>query len=196
MAQNIEIKAFAIDFSKQSEIAKSLSGGEPEIIQQEDIFFNVPAGRLKLRVFSPARSELIFYQRPDQQGPKISQYEISKSDDPNGMKSILKKAFGIRNTVVKTRYLYMSGRTRIHFDKVDSLGEFIELEVVLSDSERLEDGEQEAQILMDQLGIETDHLIEAAYIDLLDSQDPPDAEAAPVTLNNGATLSRQTSWGR
>ncbi len=64
----------------------------------------------------------------------------------------------------------MSGRTRIHFDKVDSLGEFIELEVVLSDSDGLEEGEKEAQILMNQLGIEIDHLIEAAYIDLLDPQ--------------------------
>jgi predicted adenylyl cyclase CyaB len=170
MAQNVEIKALAVDFLKQSEIAKSLSGGEPEIIQQEDIFFNISAGRLKLRVFSPDRCELIFYQRPNQKGPKLCQYEISKSDDPNGMKSILKKAFGIRNIVVKTRYLYMSGRTRIHFDKVDSLGEFIELEVVLSDSERSVDGEKEAQILMNQLGVETNHLIEAAYIDLLESQ--------------------------
>ena len=100
MAQNVEIKAFAVDFSKQSEIAMSLSGGEPEIIQQEDIFFNVSAGRLKLRVLSPDRCELIFYQRPDQQGPSVCQYELSRSDDPNGMKSLLTKALGVRNTVV------------------------------------------------------------------------------------------------
>jgi predicted adenylyl cyclase CyaB len=170
MAQNVEIKSRAVDFSKQNEIAKSISGGEPEIIQQEDIFFNVSAGRLKLRVFSPDRCELIFYERPSQKGPKVSQYEISKSDDPNGMKSILEKALGIRDIVIKTRYLYMSGRTRIHFDKVDSLGEFIELEVVLSGSDRLEGGEKEAQILMDRLGIKTDHLINLAYVDLLDSR--------------------------
>jgi predicted adenylyl cyclase CyaB len=170
MAQNVEIKAWATDFSRQIGIAESLSGGDPEVIQQEDIFFNVPVGRLKLRVFSPDRSELIFYRRPDTEGPKVSQYEISRSGDPDGMKSILGKAFGIRGTVVKTRYLYMSGRTRLHFDKVDSLGEFIELEVVLSDSDQTEDGEKEAQILMDQLGIESDHLIDVAYIDLLDSQ--------------------------
>ncbi len=169
MAQNVEIKARAVDFLKQSEIAKSLSGGEPEIIQQEDVFFNVSAGRLKLRVFSPDRCELIYYQRPDRQGPSVCQYELSRSDDPNGMKSLLKKALGVRNTVVKTRYLYMSGRTRIHFDQVESLGEFIELEVVLADSDPLVDGENEAQALMDQLGIETGHLVEAAYVDLLET---------------------------
>ena len=170
MAQNLEIKARSLDFRRQSEIAKSLSGGEPEVIHQEDIFFNASTGRLKLRVFSPDSAELIFYNRPDQQGPKISQYKISKTNDPEGIKNILISAYGIRNTVVKIRNLYIIGRTRIHFDKVESLGEFIELEVVLSDSEQLPDGEKEAQELMDQLGIIPEHLIDVAYIDLLDLQ--------------------------
>ena len=64
----------------------------------------------------------------------------------------------------------MSGRTRIHFDKVDSLGEFSELEVVLSDSDRLTDGEKEARKLMEQPGIKDNQLIEVAYVDLFDSQ--------------------------
>ncbi|MCD6598274.1 MAG: class IV adenylate cyclase [Bacteroidales bacterium] len=169
MAHNIEIKASSIDFHRQSEIAKSLSGNGSEIINQKDIYFNVPTGRLKLRVFSPDSAELIFYRRPDQQGPKISQYEISEINDPEGIKNILKSAYGIRNTVIKTRHLYICGRTRIHLDKVESLGEFIELEVVLSDSEQLSDGEKEARELMVQLGIKPDHLIDVAYIDLLDS---------------------------
>lgn len=170
MAQNVEIKAYSADFVGQSDIARSLSDGEPTIIHQEDIFFNVPKGRLKLRVFSPDRAELIFYRRPNQQGPKISEYEISETKDPEGLKNILQSAYGIRNTVVKTRHLYMSGRTRIHLDKVDSLGEFVELEVVLSDTECIGDGEREAQTLMNKLSISQDQLIEVAYIDLLDMQ--------------------------
>ncbi len=170
MAQNVEIKAYATDFISQSNIANSISGGEPTIINQEDIFFNVPEGRLKLRVFSPDRAELIFYRRSDLQGPKISEYEISETKDPEGLRNILKSAYGIRNIVVKTRHLYMSGRTRIHFDKVDSLGEFIELEVVLSGSKKIADGEREAETLMNKLSIAQEQLIDVAYIDLLDMQ--------------------------
>ena len=170
MAKNVEIKAYSADFVGQSAIARSLSAAEPVIIQQEDVFFNVPEGRLKLRILSPDRAELIFYRRPNQQGPKISEYEISVSKDPEGLKNILKSAYGIRNTVVKTRYLYISGRTRIHLDKVESLGEFVELEVVLADTESIEDGEKEAQLLMNNLNISHDQLIEVAYIDLLDRQ--------------------------
>lgn len=114
------------------------------------------------------RAELIYYNRIDQEGPKISQYEISVTNDPEGLRKILKNAYGIRNTVVKTRHLYMSGRTRIHFYVVDSLGKFIELEVVLSDSEEQIEGEKEAQKLMRQLGIKNEQLIKVAYVDLLD----------------------------
>ncbi len=168
MAKNIEIKAYSSDFSGQEEIAKSISGGIPEVIFQKDIFFNVPDGRLKLRVFTQERGELIYYNRIDQQGPTISQYDISETNDPEGLKKILKNAYGIRNVVVKTRHLYMIGRTRIHFDVVDSLGEFIELEVVLSDSEEQIEGEKEAQKFMKKLGIKNEQLIKVAYVDLLD----------------------------
>lgn len=51
---------------------------------------------------------------------------------------------------------------------VDSLGEFIELEVVLSDSEKLSEAKKEAQMLMRQLGIKNEQLIGVAYVDLLD----------------------------
>jgi predicted adenylyl cyclase CyaB len=173
MAHNVEIKARAVDFAGQGEVARFLSGAEPEVIHQEDIYFYVSTGRLKLRVFSPDSGELIFYQRPDQVGPKISQYEISKTQDPSGLKSILEKAFGIRNTVIKTRHLYQQGRTRIHLDRVEALGEFIELEVVLSDDDELADGENEAQELMLKLGIEAEHLIELAYVDMLEPKPLP-----------------------
>jgi predicted adenylyl cyclase CyaB len=170
MAQNVEIKARAVDFSRQRDIARSLAGDEPKVMHQEDIFFNVPTGRLKLRVFSPDSAELIFYHRPNQPGPKVSQYEISETKDPEGLGNILKSAFGIRQTVIKTRYLYLTGRARIHLDQVESLGEFIELEVLLSESDDCREGEHEANELMKKLGIEPEHLIDRAYVDLLDAR--------------------------
>jgi len=170
MGKNVEIKAYATDFIGQSEIARSLSGDEPEVISQKDIFFNVPKGRLKLRLLAQDRAVLIYYNRSNHQGPKLSHYEYSETNDPEGLERLLTSAYGVKGTVIKTRYLYVSGRTRIHFDKVESLGGFIELEVVLSDSENLVDGEKEMQKLMDGLGIKQNQLIEVAYVDLLDSE--------------------------
>ncbi|TVR75585.1 MAG: adenylate cyclase, partial [Marinilabiliales bacterium] len=51
MAQNIEIKAKAVNFDRQVRIAAGLAGQPPELLTQMDTFFNVPYGRLKLREF-------------------------------------------------------------------------------------------------------------------------------------------------
>ena len=72
--------------------------------------------------------------------------------------------------VIKQRTLFIVGRTRIHLDKVQGLGDFLELEVVLSDEDTLEGGTREAEQIMRQLGIEASQLIETAYVDLLAAQ--------------------------
>jgi adenylate cyclase class IV len=60
------------------------------------------------------------------------------------------------------------GNTRIHLDEVEGLGSFVELEVVLSPGQELEQGEATAATLMDQIGIIGEDLVEGAYIDLLE----------------------------
>jgi len=170
MARNIEIKAHAVNFEQQQELARSLSenGPLPLTMSQEDTFFCVNKGRLKLREFADAPAQLIFYHRDNNLGPKLSDYHITETDDPSGLKRVLTNAYGVRNIVNKTRTLYIIGQTRLHFDNVAKLGEFIELEVVLSDDQALSIGETTARHLMQQLGIQHEHLIDVAYIDLLE----------------------------
>lgn len=61
----------------------------------------------------------------------------------------------------------MIGRTRTHLDRVENLGHFLELEVVLADDEVIEDGVLEANELMMALGIEQSQLVATAYVDLM-----------------------------
>ena len=168
MPRNVEIKARLDKVEEQRARAVLLSEGAPEVFVQEDIFFNASQGRLKLRVLAPTRGELIFYQRANHAGPKMSTYTVVETDRPAQLKAVLEAAYGIRNTVRKTRQLYMIGRTRVHIDNVESLGHFLELEVVLTDSEELSIGEREAYNLMQQFGINTEQLVEGAYVDLLE----------------------------
>ena len=170
MAQNVEIKARLKDIDKTESIARRLSAGDGEVIKQEDIFFTCAAGRLKLRIFSPESGQLIFYRRPNSSGPKISEYYITETREPQALLQVLEKAHGLAGTVRKIRHLYLVGRTRIHIDRVENLGEFLELEVVLSDSEEISAGEQEAQRLMTELAVAKEDLIECAYIDLLQNR--------------------------
>ncbi|HOZ23053.1 MAG TPA: adenylate cyclase, partial [bacterium] len=63
--------------------------------------------------------------------------------------------------------LYWCGRTRIHLDRVEGLGSFIELEVLLAEGESAAAGEAVARELMHKLGIRDDQLVDGAYLDLL-----------------------------
>ena len=167
MARNVEIKARVEDFEALTQKAASLADQGPIEIHQDDTFFNCPNGRLKLRAFSPAEGQLIFYVRPDQEGPKECSYIIAPTSTPDTLRGLLSQAYGQAGRVRKHRTLYLSGRTRIHLDRVEGLGHFMELEVVLADAEPVESGEAEAKDLMKKLGIASGQLIEGAYVDLL-----------------------------
>ena len=172
MDRNIEIKARvenAREFETVMKKAQALADQGPIEIAQDDTFFTCPNGRLKLRTFSDTKGELIFYVRPDQAGPKESSYLIYPTRSPGTLRELLTQAWGQVGRVRKHRTLFLAGRTRIHLDRVEGLGHFVELEVVLSDGEPAEAGIAVARDLMGRLGVAPDQLIEGAYIDLLTS---------------------------
>lgn len=74
MASNIEIKARAKDWDTQKKLAASISESKLQRLVQEDVFFNVPAGRLKLRIMGTDSGELIYYERPDTASVKTCKY--------------------------------------------------------------------------------------------------------------------------
>lgn len=170
MAANIEIKARVDDFEALKARADSLSDQQMQVISQEDTFFNAEKGRLKLRVQAPDQGYLIYYERPDQNGPKRSDYHLAGTHEPDKLKKTLSLALGVRGTVKKTRYLYMVGQTRIHLDKVEGLGHFMELEVVMRADQSDAEGQAIAEDLMRKLGIREEALIEGAYMDLIESK--------------------------
>ncbi len=201
MARNIEIKA-RLDSGTSGSIdallprALAIADGPPEAIAQDDTFFGVGSsgggggsssgksgaagGRLKLRVFRDGSAELISYRRADAAGPKLSAYVRAPVADPAALRRILGHALGEAGRVVKQRTLIMAGRIRIHLDRVVGLGEFLELEVVLTEGEDAATGVAEAEALLAQLGIRADQLVSGAYVDLLrEAQAAPEAPEAP-----------------
>ena len=149
-------------FAKAAELADS----GPTEIHQEDTFFSCPNGRMKLRKLSATEGMLIFYQRPDCAGPKESYYLMAPTSSPDLLREVLSSGYGQAGRVRKTRTLFMAGRTRIHLDKVEGLGDFLELEVVLAEDEATEAGMVIARDLLKELGVSDDQLLEGAYVDL------------------------------
>jgi len=170
VARNIEIKARIESIEATAAKAAALADQGPIEIRQDDTFFTCDRGRLKLRAFSADAGELIFYRRPDQAGPKESFFVISPTASPDSLREALSLAYGQAGRVRKHRTLYLVGRTRVHLDRVEGLGHFLELEVVLSDGDRSDPAVEEAHNLMAALGITPAQLIEGAYVDLLARQ--------------------------
>lgn len=173
MARNIEIKARARAFEELRMRAAALSTEAPLIFRQQDYFYEVPRGRLKLRQFDDGTpAELIFYQRDDRDGPKASYYTRSPVTNPEAMHALLATALTTRGIVSKERHVYLVGRTRIHLDRVDGLGDFVELEVVLGPGDDEEGGTVEAHAVFSKLGVPHTDLVPVAYVDLLNAESP------------------------
>ncbi|HEY1273251.1 MAG TPA: class IV adenylate cyclase [Terriglobales bacterium] len=167
MPANIEVKARLESLERARSIALRLCQDAPEVIDQTDVFFPCRDGRLKLRIFETGVGELILYRRPDTPEARRSEYEIASTSDPQVLRQILERTVGSCGTVKKTRTLYLVGQTRIHLDQVENLGSFLELEVVLRPGQSDAEGQEIADRLLGEFGIQRDQIVSVAYIDLL-----------------------------
>jgi adenylate cyclase class IV len=166
MARNVEVKARIDSVEALLPIARALADGAAQHIEQDDTFFPCTHGRLKLRDFGDGTGELIHYERPDAEGPKLSDYVRVPTADPAALREALARAHGVLGRVRKSRVLLLAGATRIHLDRVEGLGDFLELEVVLDPAQPAAEGEAIAERLLARLGIAAAQRVAGAYLDL------------------------------
>jgi predicted adenylyl cyclase CyaB len=167
MSSNIEIKAVLKNRAETEAVAARLGSIGPQTFPQEDFFFNCDGARLKLRVLAPDRGELIRYERADIAETRRSTYMIARTTDPKILLDILTATLGRAGVVKKMRTLYLIGQARIHFDEVEGLGEFLELEVVLQPGQSDLDGKSIAEALLAEFGVTRQQMVAEAYVDLL-----------------------------
>lgn len=178
MPRNIEIKARLLaGVEALVPRASALAGAAPVPIQQDDSFFIVPQGRLKLREFADGSAELIHYHRADGPEARASDYVRVAVPEPGALRQALARACGLLGRVRKQRWLLVVHEagfsTRIHLDRVEHLGDFMELEVVLQDGQTDAQGQAVADDLMQRLGLAGAPRLAGAYMDML---------AAPLPL--------------
>lgn len=138
------------------------------VLRQEDTYFDVPRGRLKLRRERGARAHLIAYERSNASGQRESQYRIVEVEDDIGLEAALTSALGVMAVVRKSRQLFIYKGVRIHLDRVDRLGDFIELEgVAAPEDSDLTRFEALLADLRHSLGIQAADLLGSSYSDLV-----------------------------
>jgi predicted adenylyl cyclase CyaB len=165
--RNLELKAKDRDRARSLEICRELGAEDHGTLNQRDTYFEVPRGRLKLREEPHAVATLIAYERPDLVGNKESRYRLIEVPDPAELRAALESVLGIKVVVAKSRRLFIHEGVRIHLDRVEGLGDFIEFEGVAIDGE---DPARFTALLDDlrgSLGIRDEDLLRESYSDLL-----------------------------
>lgn len=165
--QNIEIKARYEDLKKGEQVCKVIEARFENSYHQIDTYFRVKKGRLKLRQIDAGTNQLIYYQRPDVDQPKMSDYHIYAVADPDLLKAMLDGALGVWKVIDKQREVYWFDEVRIHLDRVAGLGNFLEFEGVLAENSPPEPTRKKVDELLLSFEIPARDLIDVSYSDLL-----------------------------
>ncbi len=164
---NIEFKARALNIANLEEKLRSLDARFIGEDHQKDTYYNVPKGRLKLREGN-IENALIWYQREDIAGVKQSDILLYKHTPDDALKKILLKLHGIKIVVDKIRKIYFVENVKFHFDRVEGLGTFIEVEAIDSTGEiGIEKLKKQCDFYINFFKIKPTDFIKKSYSDMM-----------------------------
>ena len=164
---NIEFKAGTNNLKEMEEKLLSLN---PVFIgedHQKDTYYNVAEGRLKLREGN-IENALIWYQREDTAGAKQSDILLYNHAPDDALKKILIKLHGIKIIVDKIRKIYFIENVKFHFDRVEGLGTFIEVEAIDSTGEiGIEKLKEQCDFYINYFDIQQSDFMHKSYSDMM-----------------------------
>jgi adenylate cyclase class 2 len=164
---NIEIKAKYRDLEKAKQIARNLDAKHVGVDHQVDTYFRTPTGRLKLRESTLSGAQLVPYMRPDQAGPKKSDYLVIPVSDPENCKKLFDQILGIEAVVDKTRDIFLIDNVRVHLDIVKNLGIFFEFEAVYNNAALEKQEYAKVEKLMGLFNIPSEDLLTGSYREMV-----------------------------
>jgi adenylate cyclase, class 2 len=126
---NVEIKAKCRNHASIESLLLERNARFVGLDHQIDTYFKVPNGRLKLREGN-IENTLIFYDRPNQAGPKKSDIILYQVLPNASLKAILEKTNGVLAVVDKQRKIFFIDNVKFHLDEVVGLGQFVEIEAI------------------------------------------------------------------
>ena len=164
---NVEIKAKCLNPDKVRDILNAEGADYKGLDKQTDTYFHCDNGRLKLREGN-IENALIFYQRDNKAGPKVSNVSISKIASDHQTKEVLTKAYGVFIEVKKDREIYFIDNIKFHIDHIQDLGDFVEIEAIDTTGQlEKEELEQQCKHFLDLFDVKPEDLITHSYSDLL-----------------------------
>jgi adenylate cyclase class IV len=181
--QNVEYKAELRDLSLARTIAAGIGAIQAEILRQTDTYFRVPDAKLKKRETIGHPTEWVFYSRPGQSRPKLSNFTLY----PEAM---ARERFGhgdlpVWVVVKKVRELWSWHGVRIHLDTVEGLagrvdesgrrgpGHFIEFEALVCPERSLAKAHEQVEFLRTAFTPAMGEPLAVGYAELLSQEHEP-----------------------
>jgi adenylate cyclase, class 2 len=164
---NVEIKAKCHNHAVIEQLLMERNAQFIGLDHQIDTYFKVPNGRLKLREGN-IENTLIFYDRPNQAGPKKSDIILYHVQPDASLKAILEKTNGVLAVVDKMRKIFFIDNVKFHLDEVLGLGSFVEIEAI--DTEKglgYKQLLQQCTFYMDLFNIKESDLLTHSYSDMI-----------------------------
>ncbi len=166
--RNLELKARDRDRAHSLRVCEELGAEDRGTLLQRDTYFGVSLGRLKLREEPNAPATLIAYERPDLPDSRESRYHLVEVPEPAGLRDALESALGVTIVVSKSRRLFIHEGVRIHLDRIEEIGDFIEFEGVAGEGEDPARFAAPLDALRAALGIRDEDLLRESYADIMD----------------------------
>jgi predicted adenylyl cyclase CyaB len=165
--KNVEFKARVEDPDLYEQKLLTLDPVFKGLDHQVDTYFNVPYGRLKLREGN-IENALINYDRENLSASRESKVILYKHDPDPALKAILIRQLGVKAVVDKKRKIYFLGNVKFHFDRVESLGGFLEVEAIDSTGAfSTEDLKAQCDKYFYFFGLTEANIVDRSYSDLL-----------------------------
>ncbi len=135
------------------------------VLRQTDYYLEKGRRKVKVRVINGKKFQLVSYLRVEKAGRKESAYTIKELTQAEKTALLSKQVICC---VKKTRKLWINKNTRIHLDRVDGLGNFLELETVVQ-GKAVKKGLNEFNKVAQLLGIKAKLGVAGSYSDLAES---------------------------
>lgn len=165
--KNFEFKAKIDELAKYENKLLTLHPKFQGLDHQIDTYFNANQGRLKLREGN-IENALIHYDRENVSGSKESQIILYQHEPNVALKNILTKQLGVKTVVDKKRKIYFIDHVKFHFDVVEGLGTFLEVEAIDSKEEfTLEELKLQCDKYYNFFELNQNQIIDRSYSDLI-----------------------------
>jgi len=163
--QNIEFKAELRDIDLARTLLRKIHATAIDTLEQTDTYYRLTDGRLKKRETKGAPTEFIFYHRENAARARVSRFTIYSESQAASHFGAGQLPVWVK--VNKVREVYMHSGVRIHLDRVEGLGTFIEFEALVTSESPQEACHQAVALLRQGLLPVMGEILSHSYCDMV-----------------------------